>query len=116
VVTPTGEGGGGAAAELDDGEGADNDGGGNEGAGNEKAGDIGAGEVESSVDGSDPNIEGLGMVGAAGAATAGGAAAACHRMGAPVGGMTEAVGVSKMPCLNRNNSSSKETCREVITQ
>jgi hypothetical protein len=109
VVTPTGGGGGGAAAELDDGEGADNDGGGNEGAGNEKAGDIGAGEAESSVDGSDPNIEGLGMVGAARAAAAGGAAAVCRRAGAPIGGMTGAVGVSKMPCLNRNNSSSKET-------
>jgi hypothetical protein len=70
LVTPTGRGGDGAAAELDDDEGAGDDGGSDkratdDGAGDEKAGDIGANEAEAGIDGSDPNTEGLGVAGTA---------------------------------------------------
>jgi hypothetical protein len=114
VVTPAAEGGDGAVAELDDDEGAGEAGVGDAEADNEGASDDGAGDAEAGDDGSDLYIEGPGMTGAAGAAAAGAggagasrAAAACRRAGAPVGGSTGAAGVSKMPYLNRNNSSSK---------
>jgi hypothetical protein len=103
-VTPAGGGGGWSAAELDGDEGASDDG----------ASDEGTNETETSVDADDPDTESPSVMGVAWAAVAGGGSAgaggasAVHRhAGTPVGGATDAAGVSKMPRLNGNNNSSK---------